>query len=55
MLLTSLQFTRWLIIGILDGLTELMFVAMAVYLVAELQMKVSRKCLVVLAFAIRLL
>lgn len=49
------QFSRWLAIGVFDGITEVMFAAMAMYLVTGLQMKISRKCLVVLAFAVRLL
>jgi hypothetical protein len=46
--------TRWLVISILDGMTEIGILIVAISLVSQLQMKLSKKITVLAAFVWRL-
>jgi hypothetical protein len=46
--------TRWLVVAILDGATEIGIVIVTVWLVNQLQMKRTQKATVIAAFAWRL-
>jgi hypothetical protein len=46
--------TRWLVIALLDGLTEIGILVVAISLVSQLQMKLSKKITVLAAFVWRL-
>ena len=53
-LLNVLQDLRWQLVGAFDIISEAALVAMAVYLVWNLQMSMKMKAIVVTAFAFRL-
>jgi hypothetical protein len=46
--------TRWLIVAVLDGATEIGILIVAIWLVRQLQMKKTQKATVIAAFAWRL-
>jgi hypothetical protein len=46
--------TRWLIVAVLDGATEIGILVVAIWLVRQLQMKTTQKATVIAAFAWRL-
>jgi len=51
----SVQFGRWLAVGVIDCATELAITLNSVYLVKDLRMSIVRKGTVIFAFALRLL
>jgi hypothetical protein len=49
------QFARWLVVGITDCITEVVFVVFAAVLVMGLRMSTVQKMTVIFAFGLRLL
>ena len=53
-ILTHVQFVRWQVVAAFDIITEVLLFSTSIYMVKSLQLSLSKKFVVILAFGLRL-